>query len=94
MAITETKGTVSYLKVTNTVPEGQDLGLVAVRPTGGTSDEIYFIWWTATDPQPATAPLWLVRSMQVSLLRQAIASKLTVVIRHDSSILKSVEILA
>jgi hypothetical protein len=77
-----TTGTVSFLKINNT--PGSDFGLVAVKPTGG-NDELFFVWWTPLDRTPATAPEWLTRSMQVSLLREACAQKLNVTIFHGDS---------
>jgi hypothetical protein len=91
---TETIGTVAYLKVNNQADAGVDFTLFGLLPTGGTNAEIFFVWWTPAERDPATAADWILRNAQISLLRDAFIDKLPVIVFHDdnSAFVTSVQI--
>ncbi len=82
----ETTGTVSYVKV-NATPGGSDFALFEVldQSTNPPTAEIFFVWFSPADRYVPTGPQWMQRSLQVSLLRDAVTGGKTVTVYHDDN---------
>ena len=91
----ETTGTINWLKVNKDVADGADFGLFSLQPADGTSAELFFIWFSATDRTPPTATDWIARNMHVAMLRDALTQKLQVIVSHEdaSNFYTSLELL-
>lgn len=85
MATVTTTGTVGYLKVNNQADAGVDFTLFGLLPTGSTTAELFFLWWTPAEQNPATAADWILRNAQISLLRDAFINNLPVIVTHDDN---------
>lgn len=92
----ETTGTINWVKVNKQATDGGDFGLFSLQPDGGGNEELFFIWFSATDRTPPTATDWIARNMHVAMLRDALVQKLKVVIFHDdaSNFYTSLQVLA
>lgn len=92
----ETTGLVSFVKV-NALPGG-DFALCGVMDASTTPAtlEVFFVWFTPADRSIATGPEWLQRSLQVSILRDALLSNKTVTVFHgdSSSFINAVQVNA
>jgi hypothetical protein len=94
MAVTETTGPVSWVKVNATQGESFALCQVMDTSTQPATAELFFLWWEALDRAVPTGPQWMHRALQVSLLRDAITAGKTVTVFHDteSAIVNSLEL--
>jgi len=81
----ETTGTVNYVKVGGSSQSGNDFGYTEIQQPGQPLSDFFILWWNLTERLPPTPTDWVLRSMQVSLLREAVASKLIVTIEHDDN---------
>jgi len=81
----ETTGTVNYVKVGGSSQAGDDFAFTQIQQPGQPLADFFMLWWKLTERQPAMPTDWVIRSMQVSLLREAIAGKLTVTILHEQN---------
>ena len=81
----ETIGTINWLKINKDVADGADFGMFSVQPNDGSSAELFFIWFSASDRTPPTATDWIARNMHVAMLRDAIIQKLSVIVSHDEA---------
>jgi hypothetical protein len=77
-----TTGTVIDIQVT-TENAGLLVALVYVLEQTTQQQESFILWLTAVG-QFESPPLWVVRGLNVSLLREALVSQQTVSIWHDS----------
>jgi hypothetical protein len=81
----ETTGTVNYVKVGGSSQSGDDFGYTEIQQPGQPLPDFFILWWKLTERLPATPTDWVLRAMQVSLLREAVSAKLTVTIQHDQN---------
>jgi hypothetical protein len=95
MFMAETTGTINWLKVNKQATDGGDFGLFSLQPADGTSEELFFIWFSLSDRTPPTATDWIARNMHVAMLRDALVQKLQVIVFHDdaSNFYTSLELL-
>lgn len=79
----ETTGQITFVKV-NAVPD-VDFALFGLldQSTTPPTPEIFFVWFTPADRFVPTGPQWMQRSLQVSLLRDALTTGKTVTVLHD-----------
>jgi hypothetical protein len=76
----ELKGTVRCVRV------GDDFGFTTVIEQGTNVDELFILWWGGvTTPADPPVHVRIVQSDWVSLLRQAMASGISVDITHDTN---------
>jgi hypothetical protein len=76
-------GTVAYVKVNNDDQYDQNFGFVGLVPTGETASTLYIVWWNIeADESSPTAADWVLRNMQVSLLRDAYINKSPVTLTY------------
>ena len=92
----ETTGTVGFVKVNATANGNFALTEVIDASTSPPTSELFFVWFTAAERRVPTGPEWLMRAMQVSLLREAINTGKTVTVFHDdtSSFINSLQLNA
>jgi hypothetical protein len=94
--VAETTGQLSFVKV-NATP-GSDFALFELldQSTTPPTPEIFFVWFTPADRFVPTGPQWMQRSLQVSLLRDALTAGKTVTVFHDdnSSFVRSLSLNA
>jgi hypothetical protein len=83
--IVETTGTVNYVKVGGSAQAGDDLGFTQIQQPGQPLGDFFVLWWGLAERQPVIPTDWLIRAMQVSLLREAVAGKLAVTIQHEQN---------
>ncbi len=91
--MTSTRGSVTDIKVRQ--DGAADLAFVTLlEDATGTAEQ--FIIWVADIGTITPFSVWIARSLVVSLLKQAMASKLPVVLTHDdtSSIIRWVDLLS
>jgi hypothetical protein len=84
-----TTGSISFLKV-NANPgtaANANYALFEIQDasTNPPTPEIFFIWYGQTDALPPTGPTWMQRSLQVSMVREAIIAGKTITVTHDST---------
>ena len=73
-------GTVDCIRV------GDDFGFTTIEEAGTTNRETFILWWGGiTTPADPPIHLRIVQSDWISLLRQAVASKITVTITHTAN---------
>lgn len=91
-----TTGQLSFVKVNATA--GSDFALFELldQSTTPPTPEIFFVWFTPADRFVPTGPQWMQRSLQVSLLRDALTTGKTVTVFHDdnSSFVRSLSLNA
>jgi hypothetical protein len=76
----ELKGTVRCVRV------GDDFGFVQMIEQGTGDREIFILWWSGvTGPSDPPVHVRIIQSDWVSILRQAMASGLTVTITHPAN---------
>jgi hypothetical protein len=80
----QTRGKVSFLKVTLGANQQADGTFFTVVPENGSGGgDLFWVWWSEADDYFPTAPDWIKRNMVVAMLRDAVAQKLTVVVSHE-----------
>lgn len=84
MAPVTTTGLVGNIKLNAT--EGSSYAFFEVQDasTNPPTPETFFIW-TAGDPVPPGGPEWMRRSLQVSMVRDAIIAGKTISVYHSST---------
>jgi hypothetical protein len=78
----QTRGTVTYLKVSLNAFDGEDGAFFMLQPEGGGLEEFFWVWWTFADTYIPIAADWATRNMVIAMLRDAISQQLTVVVSH------------
>jgi len=83
MAPITTTGLVSYIKLNAT--EGSSYAFFEVQDasTNPPTPETFFLW--SGDPVPPGGPEWMRRSLQVSMVRDAIIAGKTISVFHSST---------
>jgi hypothetical protein len=96
MAVIETTGQVGFVKVDGTPDADFALCEVLDASTTPPTAEIFFVWFTLAIRYVPSGPQWMLRALQVSLLRDAMLASKTVTIRHDvaSPFINSVQVNA
>jgi hypothetical protein len=86
MALVKTIGTVIDIQV-NQATQGDQFTWAGFTLKDNSNQIEYFMLWqgTAYGSPPGTAQDWMIRSMSLSLLREALAQKLTVSIFHEDT---------
>ena len=80
----DTIGTVQYIKVNNQAAEGQDFCFFGLLPQGGTLTELFILWWALSSGTPSpTAADWVLRNVNMWMLRDAFLNKLTITVTTD-----------
>jgi hypothetical protein len=93
MTSTSTTGTVTDIKVN--IAGTADIAFVTLlESTTGQTEQ--FIIWVGDIGQPTPFSVWIARSLVLSMLKDALVNKLTVVLSHgnSSSIILWVDLLA
>jgi hypothetical protein len=96
MALIETTGNVGFIKVNGTRDSNFAFFEVLDASTTPPTSEFFFLWFMPAIPSVPTGPEWLLRAMQVSLLRDAVSANKTVSVFHDetSSLITSLQLNA
>jgi hypothetical protein len=83
MPMVTTTGMISFLKVRSIA--GSDYAFFELQDasTNPPTPETFFIW--SGDPLPPGGPQWMQRSLQVSMVRDAIIAGKTISVYHDST---------
>jgi hypothetical protein len=80
----DTTGHVTFIKL---VPArgGWDFCLFGLLPDGSSNPDVFAVWWgTKLLPQQMpTAADWIMRNMQLGMLREAMDQKFQVTVTHD-----------
>jgi hypothetical protein len=81
----DTTGKVGFIKVRAT-PDN-NFGLVQVLDASTTppTAELFFLWFTPAERRTPTGPEWVMRAMQVGLVRDALTHDKSVTVFHDPS---------
>lgn len=77
----QTTGNVVYVKVGG--PSGDDFCFTSIRDQTTQVEDFFILWWTPVQHTIATPNDWVLRSMQVSLLREAVANNVIVTVLYD-----------
>jgi hypothetical protein len=87
MAITT--GLVTFLKVNAHPGTGAmvNYAMFEIRDssTSPPTQEVFLIWAGYADALPPTGPTWMQRSLQVSMVREAITAGKTITVTHDDT---------
>jgi hypothetical protein len=84
MALTDTTGVVTYIKVNKQAAEGQDLCFFGLLPQGATQAELFILWWALSSGAPApTAADWVLRNACMGMLRDSLLHNIPVTVATD-----------
>jgi hypothetical protein len=84
MALTDTTGVVTYIKINKQASEGQDLCFFGLRPTGSTRAELFILWWALSSGQPTpTAADWVLRNVCIGMLRDSFINRIPITVATD-----------
>jgi hypothetical protein len=81
----DTIGLITLVKVNATRGASFALFEIQDESTNPPTAEIFFVWYELVDTGTATGPQWMNRSLQVSLLRDALTAQKKVTVVHDDS---------
>ncbi|HUO08657.1 MAG TPA: hypothetical protein VM008_10185 [Phycisphaerae bacterium] len=78
-------GKVSFLKINPSLYDGDDSCLFGVIPTGTTYVDVFAVWWgqNLNQQPPPTAADWVLRTVQIAMIRDALVNKLDVVVTYE-----------
>jgi hypothetical protein len=84
MALTDTTGVVTYIKINKDAAGGQDLCFFGLLPQGGTQAELFILWWALSSGAPTpTAADWVLRNVCIGMLRDSLVNKIPVTVATD-----------
>jgi hypothetical protein len=84
MALTDTTGIVTYIKINKEAGEGQDLCFFGLLPPGGTQAELFILWWALSSGAPTpTAADWVLRNACMGLLRDSLLHNVPITVATD-----------
>jgi len=76
----ELTGTVRCVRV------GDDLAFTTVNEQGTTNRELFILWWSGVStPQDPPVHVRIIQSDWIALLREALASNISVTITHETN---------